>query len=204
MDNPLFRPLEDLVNRGIRVSPEAQSLCRALAGRRLKIDPTGLPGSLLIAAEEDGLVFLIGQREEPADCVVRGLPISLVRAAMSGTSEALRQGASEMTGDPAVAQDFRRVLDLARPDWEEELSRVFGDVIAHQFGNLARGVVEWGRRSADTLAMDSGEFLTEESRQLPTRYEIEEFLDEVDRLRDDVERCEARLDRIAGDRGRHR
>lgn len=201
MDNPLFKPLEDLVNRGIRVSPEAQSLCRRLDGRRLMIEPIGLPGALLIAAGDDGLSLGMADGAEPSDCVVRGLPIALARAGMTGTADALRQGAAEVVGDPVVAQDFRRLLDLARPDWEEEMSRVFGDVIAHQLGNVARGLAEWGRKTADTLARDGGEFMTEESRQLPTRFEIEEFLDEVDRLRDDVERSEARLDRIEKNRG---
>lgn len=195
MEKSLFRPLEDVVNRGISTSVEAADLCRRLSGRRLLVDPRGLPGFLLVAAEDDALRFSFTD-DPAADCTVRGLPITLIGAGMSGTAEALRQGAAEVSGDPSIAQDFRRLLDLVRPDWEEELSRIFGDLIAHQLGNLARGVLDWGRRAADTLARDSGEFLTEESRQIPTRFEIEEFLDEVDRLRDDVERCAARLERI--------
>jgi ubiquinone biosynthesis protein UbiJ len=122
---------------------------------------------------------------------------------MSGRAGGLRQGAAEIVGDPGVAQDFQRLLDLAKPDWEEELSRVFGDMAAHQLGNLARGLVEWGRKAADTLARDGGEYLTEESRNLPTRFEVEEFLDEVDRLREDVDRFAARLERLEKKQGGH-
>jgi len=40
------------------------------------------------------------------------------------------------------------------------------------------------------------EYLQEEARLLPTRYEAKEFLDAVDALRDDVERLAARVERL--------
>ncbi len=199
MENPLLKPLEDLVNRGIGASSEAAALCRHLTGRRLLIDPTGLPGAVLIAAENDRLRLAIGPATE-ADCAIRGLPLSLAMAGMRGTPDSLRHGVSEISGDPAVAQEFRRLLDLAKPDWEEELSRAFGDLLARQLGNAARSLADWGRRAAEALARDTAEYLSEESRQLPTRFELEEFLEDVDRLRDDLDRCAARLDRLEGKR----
>lgn len=199
MENLLLKPLEDLLNRGISASREAAALCRGLAGRRLQIDPTGLPGAVIIAAEDTGLRLVIGPAND-ADCTIRGLPLSLARAGMTGTPDSVRHGAAEISGDPAVAQEFWRLLDLAKPDWEEELSRAVGDVVARQLGNAARGLAEWGRRTADALTRDTAEFLSEESRQLPTRFELEEFLEDVDRLRDDVDRSAARLDRIEAKR----
>ncbi len=204
MDKLGLKPLEDLVNRGIEQSAEASSACRNLSGRRLLIDPRGLPGFLVLAVEENRLQIYLTD-DSTADCRISGLPIGLLRTGMSGTAEALRQGAAELSGDSAIAQDFGRLMDMARPDWEEELSRLVGDVIAHRLGNLARGLIGWGRNAVDTLATDSGEYLAEESRQVPTRFELEEFLEEVDRLRDDVERCTARLKRLEdtrhGERG---
>jgi ubiquinone biosynthesis protein UbiJ len=41
-----------------------------------------------------------------------------------------------------------------------------------------------------------GEYLTEESRDLPARPEVDAWLEEVDRLREDVDRFEARLARL--------
>lgn len=203
MENLLLKPLEDLLNRGIGASAEAAALCKHLSGSRLQIDPAGLPGTVIITAEDARLRLSIGPETE-ADCTIRGLPLSLARAGMTGTPDSVRQGMAEVSGDPAVAQEFRRLLDLAKPDWEEELSRAVGDVVARQLGNAARGLAEWGRRAADALARDTAEFLSEESRQLPTRFELEEFLEDVDRLRDDVDRCAARLDRIeAKRRGPH-
>jgi ubiquinone biosynthesis protein UbiJ len=44
--------------------------------------------------------------------------------------------------------------------------------------------------------MDIQEYLQEEAGLLPTRYEIEAFLSLVDILRDDMERVEARIERL--------
>jgi ubiquinone biosynthesis protein UbiJ len=40
------------------------------------------------------------------------------------------------------------------------------------------------------------EFLQEESRDLPSRYEVERFTEQLDALRDGVARLEARFDRL--------
>jgi ubiquinone biosynthesis protein UbiJ len=95
-----------------------------------------------------------------------------------------------------VAQKFRELLEEAQPEFEEELARVFGDVAARRLANLARGVLDWGRKASGSFTGSVVEYLQEEGRDLPTRTEVEEFLADVDRLRDDAERLEARLARL--------
>ena len=55
----------------------------------------------------------------------------------------------------------------ARPDFEEELSRVIGDVAAHQVANVARGFLDWGRKAGGSFATNVAEYLQEEGRDLP-------------------------------------
>ena len=95
-----------------------------------------------------------------------------------------------------LAGDFRRLLVAARPDWEEELSQIIGDVAAHQVGNFFRNFGQWTRQTGDTVARNFGEFLSEESRDVPTDWEVEKFCSDVDTLRDDVDRLLARIDRL--------
>lgn len=195
MASSLLKPFEELVNRGVTASTEAGQLCRALEGRSLALDLQGLSLDISMVARQGRLV-IVEQSGEPADCTIGGLPLSLLRLAVSGDREDLRSGTVTISGDPALARDFQKLLDLAKPDWEEELSRIIGDVAARQIGNLARGALEWGRNAATTLSRDVGEFLQEESRDLPTRFEIDEFLDDVDRTAAGAERAEARIARL--------
>ncbi len=195
----LFRPLADLLNRGIADSSDATRLCRALEGRSLALDLEGLPMALRLVARDGALAIgLAGDAD--ADCRISGLPVSMLRLAVTGDQQALRTGTMRLSGDPALARDFQQLLDWARPDWEEELSRHVGDVAAHQLGNLVRGGLAWIQQAADTLTRDAGEYLKEESRDLPTRYEVDGFLDDVDRLAADLGRAEARIARLERER----
>ena len=117
----------------------------------------------------------------------------MLRLAGPAPEAALRGGAVHIEGDAEVAQTFSELLKQARPDLEEELSRVIGDVAAHQVGNVARSALGFARRAADTFAQNVAEYLQEEGRDVPSRTEADEFVTGVDRLRDDVDRLEARL-----------
>jgi ubiquinone biosynthesis protein UbiJ len=91
---------------------------------------------------------------------------------------------------------FKSLLDNLDIDWEEQLSRVVGDVAAHQVGNVVRSAMAWGKQALDTLGRDAAEYFQEESEDLVRPAEVSEFLDQVDVLRDDAERLAARVNRL--------
>ncbi len=76
------------------------------------------------------------------------------------------------------------------------MSKITGDVIAHQLGNAIRHGINWGKQTADTLVRDAGEYLREESRHTPDREEVDVFLNMVDELRSDVDRLDQRVKRL--------
>ena len=57
--------------------------------------------------------------------------------------------------------------------------------------------MSWGRATAKAMLLNSAEYLREESRDLVAPGEMADFIDDVDRARDDVERLEARIERVA-------
>jgi ubiquinone biosynthesis protein UbiJ len=115
--------------------------------------------------------------------------------------QSLRGSGAQISGDAEIAQVFQKLFAAARPDFEEELSRLTGDVAAHGIAGFARGAIAFGRRARDTFAANIAEYLTEESRDLPARIEVDEFLADVDRLREATDRLEARLAAIEKPRG---
>ncbi|HMN44253.1 MAG TPA: SCP2 sterol-binding domain-containing protein [Povalibacter sp.] len=188
-------PLEAVLNRNIAASGAARGLCTRLAGKVLTVRFTGLP--LALQFESDGeRMKLDTSTTATANATLTGTPLSLLQLASPRPEAALRTGAVHIEGDAEVAQTFSELLKHARPDLEEELSRVIGDVAAHQVGNAARSVLAFGRRTADTFAQNVAEFLQEEGRDVPARVEADEFIAGVDKLRDDVDRFEARLARL--------
>jgi len=124
--------------------------------------------------------------------------LTLARMAGESGTSALRDGSLELTGDPHLADDFQKMLAYARPDIEEELSGVVGDVVAHRLGDFARGLGTWSRNARSTMGANIREYLQEESREVPSRYEVGRFADKVSTLRDDVDRLEARMNHLQG------
>ena len=196
--NPLeivLRPVTGILNRNIRATTPARELCEKLAGSVIAVRVTKTALATWFIVRDDELE-LTTDCDEEADVVISGSLLSLARMAAESDLEALRDGSIELSGDAHVADDFSRLLALAKPDIEEELSGVVGDVAAHRLGEIARGVTSWGREARATMGANVREYLQEESRDVPSRYEADKFADKVGRLRDDVERLEARINRL--------
>jgi ubiquinone biosynthesis protein UbiJ len=190
-----FRPLELLINRGIGLSSTAQAMAAALDGKALDVRLDGTPMALRLAAAE-GQLRVTAPDQAPAAATLAGSPLAMIRLLGGDPQALIREGDVRMTGDTDVANQFRDLLHMARPDLEEELSRLVGDPVAHQLGDLARGFTALSARAAESVSRSLGEYLTEERRTLPTRTETEEFYRDVDRVANDVERAEARVARL--------
>jgi ubiquinone biosynthesis protein UbiJ len=185
-------PLESLLNRNLAASSAARALCQRLATKILAVHVEGTPLSVYFKSHGEHMTLHTDHAGTP-DATLSGTPLSLLRLAGPAPEAALRGGAVHIEGDAEVAQTFSELLKAAQPDLEEELSRLVGDVAAHQLGNAARTAFGFARRARDTFLQNVAEYLQEEGRDAPSRTEAEEFLHGVDRLRDDVERLEARL-----------
>lgn len=193
----VYSSLARLLNRGIRESATAAGLCRELAGRSLSLtlDPPG--ARLRLTATATGLQVGPDQ-EPPADAQLTGGLFGFLALGLGEAEDTLRARRVQLAGDTDTAEAFQRLLVLARPDPEEELSKLVGDVAAHQLGEAARGLAGWAREAARSLGRSLTEYLQEERRDLPTRVELDEFLTAVDTLASDVDRAAARLARLAG------
>lgn len=165
----------------------------ALDGRRLRVELVGPGVAIDLIADGDEL-RVEDEAAEPADATLRGTPLQLFEALRGDGFGSFGEGGIAIEGDAEVAEQFAAALRLARPDLEEQLSYLTGDVLAHEIGNAVRDAGAWGKRAISALLLNSGEFLREESRALPTRVEVDRFFRDVDDLRDSVDRVAARLD----------
>jgi ubiquinone biosynthesis protein UbiJ len=129
----------------------------------------------------------------PADAVISGSPPALLQMFKSATPSAQTRSSVQIRGDAEIANLYRELFAAARPDLEEELSRVIGDLPARHLSQLALSVRTWARRARRTAGENIAEYLQEEGRDLVTKTEMEEFLRGVDGVRDGVDRIEARL-----------
>lgn len=199
MTPELLRPLESILNRNIAGSSRARGLLAQVAGRSMELRLSASPLRLRFVADAQR-VSILPEGDQPADAVIEGTPFALARLALGDPAQSIRAGGAQVSGDAEIAQGFQKLFAAAQPDFEEELSRLAGDVAAHHLANLVRGALNFGRRARDTFSQNVAEYLTEEGRDVPARTEVDEFLDGVDRLREAADRLGARIAAI--ERGR--
>ncbi len=196
----LLLPVTSMINRQIEAKTPARELCAGLADRvmAIRIKNTAIAIYLLVDKDQ---VCLCTEYEQDPDVVVSGSLLDLTRLAGPAGAAIIRDGDIELSGDAHLAEKFQKLLRYGRPDFEEELSGVIGDVAAHGIGEIFRGVGEWGRDARVTMRQNVSEYLQEESRTVPTRDEVDVFRGQVDTLRDDIARFEARLKTIEAESG---
>ena len=189
------RAAEAAIAEALRLDTGSGANLARLNGRSLGVRLRGL-GFVLRFDAGDGAMTVTATREADADTVITGTPAALAAMAVQrGPSSDARV---HIEGDAALAQDFARLFQGLDPDWERALSDRLGRVLGYQVAAALRGLAAWAQTSARDVEAMVGEYLREESGLLVTRPEMEDFLDRVDRLRDDVERAEQRLDALDG------
>ncbi|MBY4678065.1 ubiquinone biosynthesis accessory factor UbiJ [Marinobacterium arenosum] len=144
----------------------------------------------------DGLQ-LYSQLDTEADVTLRGLPADFVRLLGSADqAEAMFGNGIEVQGDSGLATRLQKILADARIDWEAQLAELIGDLPAHQLANLVGFKVRQYRTTGDSLLANLQEYIKEESQLLAPRPEVEAFMAQIDRLRDDSDRLAARFERL--------
>jgi len=191
----VLRPVARLLNRNIQAITPARELCRELSGRVIAVRVRDTALAAWFVVNDDALELLLSSEREP-DVTIEGSLLTLARMAGEAGQPAVRFGDVSLSGDAETAAAFQKLLSYAKPDIEEELSGVVGDVAAHRLGEFARELGRWGRDARSTIGANIREYLQEESRDTPSRYEVERFSSHVNTLRDDVARLEARIKRL--------
>jgi ubiquinone biosynthesis protein UbiJ len=187
-----LKPVSALLNHGIARSATARATAQALEGQSLGIVIEGTGVEVRLAAS-GGAIALEPLGAAACTVTLSGPPLGLLRLFNEDPQAVVRAGAVRLDGDTTVADRFRELLQAARPDLEEQLSRLFGDAAAHQLGAATREIFAWGQRAVHSVARSSAEYFSEERRTLATPVEVREFCADVDALANDVARAEARL-----------
>lgn len=191
----LLRPVANLLNRNIVETTPARELCEKLDGKIIAIRVRDTALAMYFIIDEELITLATDSAADP-DVVISGSLLTLAGLLGAGGEQAIRDGDVDLTGDARTAMLFQELLGFAKPDLEEELSTFVGDAAAHQIGQIARGVGSWAREARATMGANIREYLQEENRSLPSRYEVERFTQRLHTLRDDVERLDARLTRL--------
>lgn len=185
------------LNNVLAQDPDFLAAVAPLAGRCFCIQVHGLGVTFYLYIKQAVVELTTALPEQEPDVSIAGPPLALIKLLThSGSLQATQQSGVRLQGDLHVARQLSELLSGVDVDWEGILAQYIGDMPAYHFGGAFRRWSKWRRRTYDVWQMALTEYLQEEKYALPTRVEVEHFLDRVDVLRDAVERLDARVARL--------
>ncbi|GHH54229.1 MULTISPECIES: ubiquinone biosynthesis accessory factor UbiJ [Gammaproteobacteria] len=197
------RALEAALNRAVALDPDTRDALQSLDGQRIALTLEAPALALQIRVAERRLEVGPVDRDGEPDLAVRGTLAGLL-GQLPFLAQARRNGPPagrvRVSGDAELARRLQQLASRFDPDWQLPFVAAFGEIVGVQVANGVRDALRRFRRGASDLAQSAAEFVTEESRDVVPRAEQEAFHDDVDVLRDDVERLAARIARLGGGR----
>jgi ubiquinone biosynthesis accessory factor UbiJ len=206
------RALEAALNRAVALDPDTRDALLPLDGRSVVLALDSAEAPLALRVRVDGAQLRVGPvdaeraGEQAPDLAVRSslggvlsLGMRMVLPRLLGTAaddEAMPVGAMRIEGDAELARRLQRLAERFDPDWRQPFASVFGDVVGVQIANGVAAALRQARTGGQKFAEATAEYLTEESRDVVPRAELDAFHDDVDSLRDDAERLAARIARL--------
>ncbi len=196
---PAGRALEAALNRALALDEDTRAGLPALDGRSVALTLDSPPLALRVTVNGDALrVGPVGDADR-ADLSVRSTLGGLLRQLpMFRRDDAPPVGQLRIEGDAELARRLQRMAERFDPDWARPFTAVLGDVIGMQVANGIAFALRGARHAGKEFAGSAADYLTEESRDVVGREELAAFHDDVDAIRDDVERLAARVSRLRG------
>jgi len=178
-----------LLNRLLAPEAWARQRLAPFAGETVQLRAAPLP-TLRLRILEGGTVEA-GSAEAGLTMTLKP---ELLVALARGEEHALRS--VDVQGNAALAAEILVLARHLRWDVEEELSQVFGDVVAHRLTGAVRAFAAWHLDAAQRVTGALVDYATEEKKVLVRRAEFEALAEPLTRLRDAIARLDKRLERL--------
>ncbi|MBT8143041.1 MAG: hypothetical protein HKN88_09310 [Gammaproteobacteria bacterium] len=176
--------IETLLNRKLRDSVTAREFCKTLSGKVLEINITEVPERILLAPLGESIEILT-DADMKAQVVFSGSVFTFMQATQQKPLELVRAGKLTMKGDAVLAGQFQRLIELAMPDWQEELAKLFGDYVGPQLSNVLQGLASIGQELFKSFEQTTKPETQAESP--PAQEEFEQFSEDLDTLQKDLD-----------------
>ena len=185
------------LNHLLAQQPWAAERLKAFAGQCAEFRCPPFP-DLRFAILDSGLVE--EAPEDAASALVVKLTPSALPLVLARDEAALKE--IELEGSAELAAAVQHLFRHLAWDVEEDLSRLFPDVVAHRLAEGGRAFAAWQSEAATRLAENLAEYLTEEQPLLARPADVKKFSREADALREDAARLEKRIERLESVRRR--
>ncbi len=187
---------ETALNKYISLDEDIAIFLKPLIGKVIAVTILPFNETLYLCPNSENIQIMDYYQGTIDTTLTGSLPALGLMGLSSTPARSFFSGEVAITGDLSVGHQFQRVFEQLDIDLEEQLSHFTGDVLAHKIGHFFRNATDWHQENLKTLQLNISEFLQDETRDLPPAPEINIFAQQVDQLKEDFDRLEARIKRL--------
>lgn len=183
-----------VIATALSYDPGTQASLRALHGKVLKIHCTSPEVSIYAVIEEGGL-RLTSHYEHLVHCHLTGSASALV-SLLWHDNHSLADSGVTLSGEPGLLGNIQQLLQRLELDWQQPLVDVLGETAAYPLIRLLSSQSQWVSQRMQRVPDWLSDVLTEELQLLPSADELSVFYQDVNDLRTDTERLQARISKL--------
>ncbi len=192
----LIAAVERAVNAALRSDPASAARLAGYAGRRLAIRLTLPPAAAQVLIAEHGVDIQL-HSEATADVTVTGNPLDLAALLFDWRRQPSAIGGTlRIAGDREFLQALREIAGGLNIDWGALLEPRLGGELAQQIDFSSRRLFGWAQQALSRLGEQVSDYLAGESGLMALRRDVHAFCQDVDELRGDVDRLDARIQHL--------
>jgi len=198
----LFSYISRALNRYLHLDPESRQRLARLEGKVVTIELLPLHLTFQLHFNAEGVTLSETSAETP-DTLIRGTPLQMMSMMIAKDRQRFFADDVLIEGSAELGQQVIELFDAMQIDWEEYLAKIAGDMPAHHTGKLVRNVRSWLKQVSDNLHQNINEYLHEEKPWFPSREALNDFFDDIDQLRMDIDRLDVKVQLLLKDKKDH-
>ncbi|RJG08547.1 ubiquinone biosynthesis accessory factor UbiJ [Massilia cavernae] len=183
-------PVVKAINHLLAQEAWARDALELHAGKEALIDAGSV--ALRMRVTRDGMVEA-SRSEDAASVTIR---VKLSDLPLIAVNRERAFSYVKIEGDAEFANTISQLSKGLRWEAEHDLERMMGPIAASRLAEGARSAFGAARTTQRKVSENLAEYFVEENPLLVRKLEVEEFADDVTRLRDDVERSAKRVARL--------
>lgn len=191
----MFLAIETIINKALSFDAKSSRKLKELAGKKVKINIDSLNNMICFELAFDPTGIRISTLQSPhVDVTVRG-PLSAFSCfALTKNAYQAAEFGLQLEGDIEIGQKIQALFTDLDIDWEEPLAQFTNDNIAHHVGNTFRTLKKGQSEKMTSMIQSITEYLQEEIKMLPNPLAVEAFYQDIENLRDRLDRSIARCE----------
>lgn len=193
----LIAALETALNRYLALDNNKEGLLIPIKGKVIALTIQPFNETLYLCPTSDS-IQIIDQITGQPDTTISGSAWALGLMGLSTKPmRSVFSGEIKIEGDIQAGKLFQAVFKKLDIDLEGLLAQYTGADLANRISQFFRSGQEWGKETIETFKLNTAEFLQEETRDLPAKPEIDSHHQQIDELRNDFDRLNSRVERLA-------